>query len=292
MFNRQKNGFTSILYFGFSVGSRIGRVRMLDFGLLFRMMVKLFIFFGCSLAHTSFLFGEDLVPSLPSRKAPPLESSRDLFHEGSIIDQVLMESQTPKIYDWRNSQYQLDLGIENVNEGNVFPSKGWRLGAGFSLGGGVMLRTGLKRIEVASSPPGKMLEKTPFRQYGQPNRWELYGIGSYSLLEGRTSSRLSPWISDTESVFSAEAGLHYVYPSQRWLSKRKDEKKRLEGQTLGYSLLVLNLGLRYQVFLPSGVGIYFEGMYQLPLKKIDASLGSWNSFSVGTVFSFGKGGRL
>ena len=230
---------------------------------------------------------EDSKQFSPGRKTPPLGSDRAIFDEGSLLDQAIMESQAAKIYDWRNSAWLLEAGLDEINERNIFPASGWHVGAGFSLGGGFVLRSGVRRIEVSESPAGKMLEKTPFRQFAQPSRWEFYGAGSYSLLEGRTSSRLSQWISDTESVLSMEGGIHYVFPSGKWPPKRKQEKKRLEGQTIGYSLLVLDLGLRYQFFVPAGVGFFLEGLIQIPMKEIDPSLGRWNSFSFGMVYSFG-----
>lgn len=235
----------------------------------------------------SFAVAEESKPWTQGRKTPSLGSDRAIFDEGSLLDQAIMESQAAKIYDWRNSAWELEAGIDEVDERNVFPASGWHVGAGFSLGGGIMIRSGVRRMEVSGSSAGHMLEKTPFRQFSQPSRWEFYGAGSYSLLEGRTSSRLSQWISDTESVLSVDGGIHYVFPSQKWPPKRKQEKKRLEGQTIGYSLLVLDLGLRYQFFVPSGVGFFLEGLVQIPMKEIDPSLGRWNSFSMGMVYSFG-----
>jgi hypothetical protein len=230
---------------------------------------------------------EEAKPWFQGRKTPPLGSDTAIFDEGSIIDQAIMEGQASKIYDWRNSAWQWEVGLDEINERNLFHASGWHVGTGFSLGGGWMLRSGIRRIEVSASPAAKMLEKTPFRQFAQPSRWEIFGSGSYSLLEGRTSSRLSQWISDTESVLSVEGGIHYVFPSRKWPPKSKQESKRLEGQSVGYSLLVLDLGLRYQFFVPAGVGFFLEGLIQVPMKKIDPSLGMWNSFSFGMVYSLG-----
>jgi hypothetical protein len=232
-----------------------------------------------------FAAGEPALP--PSRKTPDIGREFELFNEGSVLDQVIMESEAPKVFDWQNSQWELELGLDNVNERNVFPSSGWHAGAGFALGGGFMMRTGLRRVMVSSSSAGSMLEKTPFRQVGQPTRWEVYGLASYSLLEGRTSSRLSPYLSDAESVFSVEAGAHYVHPSRNLMPTKNGERSRVPGQKIGVSSWVLDLGVRYEFYVPSGVGLFLSMAYQIPRSYIGPALGHWTVISLGTVYAFG-----
>ena len=221
------------------------------------------------------------------KPTPELKNEWPVFDEGSVLDQVIMSSDAPKVYDWRNADYELELGLDDVDEQNVFPSRGFHLGAGFSLGGGWQFRTGLRRIEVRSSGAGRMIEKTPFRQPGQPTRWEMYGAIGLSLLEGRTSSRFSPLFTDFESVLSAELGAHYAHPSSHYLPTKKGERDREDGQSVGVSCWVIDLGLRYEVFLPRGFGLFMTSAMQFPVSHIDGPLAQWTAFSVGTVVAIG-----
>lgn len=242
---------------------------------------------GILFLNSTILFAAKEPIITPSRPTPPIIEDGVLFDEGSVLDQVIMESQAPKIYDWRNSNYELELGIDGVNERNVIPSDGWHAGVGFSLGGGFLFRTGLRRISVHSDTAGRMIAKTPFRQIAQPTRWEVYGQFGYSLLEGKSSSRLSPIISDVESVFSLEAGVHYVHPSSKFIPTKKGDRARVAGQTIGVSAWVIDLGLRYQIYLPSGFGLFFLTNYQIPRSYMGPALGHWTGTSIGGVVAFG-----
>lgn len=252
-----------------------------------RLLVGKLLFWLVLLQPSMLAFAAKEPLITPSRKTPPITDDEALFDEGSVLDQVIMQSQAPKIYDWRNSSYELELGIDDVNERNVLPSDGWHAGAGFSFGSGFMFRTGLRRVNVHSSTAGRLIEKTPFRQMGQPTRWEIYGLVGYSLLEGRTSSLLSPLISDVESVFSLEVGAHYVHPSSRLIPTKKGERSRVAGQKIGVSSWVIDLGVRYQFYLPSGVGVFLASSYQVPFSYLGPALGHWTAFTVGGVVAFG-----
>lgn len=252
-----------------------------------KFVAKKWLLLVFMLLRTTLVFAAKEPIITPSRQTPPVNEDWALFDEGSVLDQVIMESQAPKIFDWRNSGYELELGIDDVNERNVIPSDGWHAGAGFSLGGGFMFRTGLRRINVHSDTAGRMVEKTPFRQTAQPTRWEVYGLFGYSLLEGRSSSRLSPILSDVESVFGLEAGVHYVHPSSTFIPTKKGDRARVAGQRVGVSSWVIDLGIRYQIYLPSGLGVFFSTNYQIPRSYMGPALGHWTGVSVGGVVAFG-----
>ena len=226
-------------------------------------------------------------PDNTPKKTPPLKPETPLFDEGYLLDQVIMQSDAPKIFDWRNADYELELGLDDVDERNVFPSEGAHLGVGFSLGSGMQFRTGLRRIIVRSSSAGGMIEKTPYRQPGQPTRWEIYGLFGFSLLEGRTSSRFSPFLTDFESVFSVEAGLHYAHPSAHFIPTKDGVRQRVDGQTVGVSVWAVEVGFRYEIFLPRGFGIFLTSERQFPVGHIDGQLGHWSAFSIGTVIAVG-----
>lgn len=252
-------------------------------GIFLTMFVMLFASHGLCVENAS---------TKADRPTPTLGKEWVLFDEGSIIDQVIMQSESAKVYDWRNAAWEIEFGVDDVNERNVFPSRGWHLGLGFPVGGGFVARGGVRRIQVSTSNAGEMIEKTPFRQVGQPTRWELYGLASYSLIEGRGSSRLSPWLSDVENIFSLELGAHFVHPSKKYIPTKKGERVRVPGQTIGVSVWVADVGFRYQFFLPRGIGFFVASNWQIPFTHIAGPLGHWSSFSAGTVVSFGNTRRL
>ena len=226
-----------------------------------------------------------------SKIAPELPAEESvIFNDGSLIDEVISTSQSPKIYDWRNSSWELNLGVDSVDEGTVFSSRGWHIGAGFSLGGGLQIETGLRRLYIRPSKAGNDLEKTPFRQPAQPSRYELYALFGYSLMEGRISSRLSPWLSDFEHVFSVQTGLQYVHPTTTLIPTKEGERSRVSGQSVVVSSWVILAGLRYTIYLPSGLGVFFSSLADVPVSHIEGPAGQWINWNIGAVYAFGAAG--
>jgi hypothetical protein len=206
---------------------------------------------------------------------------------GSLIDEVLSQSEDKNAFDWRRKSFSLELGYDYAYESNVFDNHGMHIGADIPVSGGMTWRFGLRRYVVFASEAGDNLAKTPFRQAAQPSRYELYSGISYSLLEGRSFTRLSPWIGDLDHAFFGLLGVHYTHPSKTWLPKGDTDVDPLPGQLPSYSKFNIDAGLRWEVFLPQTFSVFFEfnktyGTGGHP------NLKTWWSFSGGVACAFGS----
>jgi hypothetical protein len=106
------------------------------------------------------------------------------------------------------------------------------------------------------------------------------------LIEGRALSRLSPLIVDVDQVVRAEASIHYSHPNSDPYPRRKKYFEPKLGQDPVNSTWVLELGVRWQLYLPESFGIYVEATEHLPLAET-GDLKRWNAFIVGLLYAFG-----
>ncbi len=210
----------------------------------------------------------------------------DALTAGGLVEEVVSRSDSPHAFDWRAATAEVQLGYGYVDEANNFDTETFELGAGVPTGEGSMARFGLRRTQVYSTPSSNDVGRTPFRQAAQPTRYEFFGGDGYGLLEGRSMTRLTPWIPDVAHVMLAYAGAHYSLPNKGWVPRRGDPPAVLPGQEQVKTKIALELGLRWQIYLPSSFGVYFEGLYNRPMGSA-GRLRSWSYFSGGLVWAIG-----
>lgn len=209
--------------------------------------------------------------------APPLTSA-------VLVDEVMSQSSGPHVFDWRKSAAEIELGYVYVDEANNFESWGAELIGSIPSDAGVTFRFGLRRFWLESTESAELIEKTPFRQKAQPTRYEIMGGLGVSLLEGRSFSRLSPWMGDLEHVLQGLVGLHYNHPNDKWIPARSDKPDARPGQEISYAKLVAEIGLRWQVYFPSSLGLFLGVDRQIPLGAAPPRV---MNYSLGLVWAIG-----
>jgi hypothetical protein len=226
-------------------------------------------------------------PSSPQKNTDktPVHLSEPMSSE-ILWDEVMSTSENPRAYDWRRARWELEYGLDDIDERTVFRSEGFHLGIGVPMSNGVSIRAGFRRILVKGSRAGDLIEKTPYRQPAQPNRYELYGLVGYSIAEGRAFTRLSPLIGDCEHALSVEIGGHYTHPSPNALPQKDPVNSRVSGQLPVSSTWVAHLGVKYVLYIPNGLGLFISPGYEKPLAALEGPLDHWYTLSVGAVISF------
>jgi hypothetical protein len=135
--------------------------------------------------------------------------------------------------------------------------------------GGFMGELAINRVFTWGSESTKKLALTPYRQLGRPSRFELDLNVAYPLAEGVATARAG-FFPATELVFSANAGLRYLYYhgalsgvgfrrtatgllrpqlTRRELDKLED--RRLPGMQVD--------GARYNLLAGFSLDVYFHG---------------------------------
>lgn len=218
--------------------------------------------------------------------ASPAARAADVLTGGVLVDEVMSQSTSPHAYDWRKAAVEVEVGVDYVDEANNFDGNGWHVGAQMPFASGMMARMVLRRMYVHPSRAGELLEKTPYRQSAQVTRYEVGAGGGYALLEGRSMTRLSPWLSDFEHVLFFTGMAHYNEPNAATLPQKGDDTSRLPGQRKAKYVFAIELGLRLQIFVPKSVGFFFEMDRQAGLRGSAPGLGAWQHFSTGALWSF------
>jgi hypothetical protein len=170
--------------------------------------------------------------------------------------------------DWRRKNLGFGLLGGRPLELNNFGSA--RLG-GFVRKplGNVMGEIAVNRVFTWGSESTKKLALTPYRQVGRPSRFELDLNVAYPLAEGVATARAG-FFPATELVFSANAGLRYLYyhgalsgvgfrrtvtglAAPRLSSRELDklEDRRLPGMQVD--------GARYNLLAGFSLDVYFRG---------------------------------
>lgn len=216
-----------------------------------------------------------------------LPAADPFFTAASTINEVMSQSASPHTYDWREATFELEFGADYADEANNYDTDGWHLGASLPTAGGFVVRFLIRRIYVHATHSGELIGRTPFRQAAQPTRYEYALGGGWALLEGRSMSRLSPLISDLEHVLLATFGVHYTDPNSGTIPKRGDDTGLLPGQSKSYSNLNLELGLRWNLYIPAGFGVFFEMQKNWPRSTGANGIKTWQTFTAGGLWSFG-----
>jgi hypothetical protein len=147
-------------------------------------------------------------PAEPKKEDTTLERYRTPLD--AMMERMIGEASRAVRLDWRRKKVGFGLLGGRLLELNNFSSA--RLG-GFvrrPLGGVVMGELAINRVFTWGSESTRKLALTPYRQLGRPSRFELDANIAYPLAEGVATAR-SRFFPATELVFSANAGLRYLY---------------------------------------------------------------------------------
>jgi hypothetical protein len=217
--------------------------------------------------------------------ATAARADADPLSATGLTQDVVSRAESPHVYDWRRADAELQAGYGYIDEANNFESDVFELGVGIPAGDGSLLRFGLRRAYVHGTPSSNDIGRTPFRQKALPTRYEAYGGYAFGLLEGRSMTRFSPTLPDFEHAMFFWAGAHYSHPNAGLVPKRSEPPKPLPGQDPVNAKIVLELGLRWQIYTPQSFGVFFEAMTCRPLGERGAP--PWQYLASGVLWSFG-----
>ncbi|MCX6109529.1 MAG: hypothetical protein NTZ90_08005 [Proteobacteria bacterium] len=203
-----------------------------------------------------------------------------------IVKEVTSRAESPHAYDWRRASAEVQLGYGYTAEANNFDTDTVELGVGIPVSGGSLLRFGLRRAMVHGTPSSNAIGRTPFKQGAQSTRYELFGGYGFGLLEGRSMTRFSPLLPDFEQVLLAWGGAHYNHLNRTWIPMRSDPPAPLAGQDPAYAKINIEIGLRWQVYMPQSFGLSFEAIQVRPVGG-SGQLRYWAYYSGGVLWSFG-----
>jgi hypothetical protein len=210
-----------------------------------------------------------------------LNAKADVSTSGLLVEEVLAQREDPREFDWKKIPLQVELGASFVYEANVFKSRSYNLGVAHSLSRALLFRGAVRRVETVATSSSEQVALTIFSQAGQPSRFEfLAGLG-YVLLDGRSTTALSPRITDIGHALIAIGGLHYN------LFDSKDAAP-VAGMRAIYSPLVAEAGVRFQVYLPQSLGVGLEWTYSRAIIDADPDLPDWMRFGGSLSWSFGQ----
>lgn len=205
----------------------------------------------------------------------------------TLVNEVITQVEKKHAFDTRSVAVTIFAGQSYIHEGNNFENSSVQLGAALPASSGNLYRLWLRRVWVTGTSSTQMLSRTPFKQPALMTRYEFHGDFGYSLLEGRSFTRLGPWISDVESSIHALAGGYYSLPNQSSIPKKSDTPTPIDGQEPYNSSLVFSAGLLWQLHFASGFGTYLEMAYNYPLES-EPKLKHWKHFSWGLQWSIGN----
>jgi hypothetical protein len=203
----------------------------------------------------------------------------ELSTSGTLVEEVISRSENAKAWDWRRYQIQIEAGYTTINESNSFTSKSYNIGLSRPVSRGWIARGQIRRAVISGTASSNAVSLTPFSQAAQPSRYEILGGAAYTLLDGRSSTLLSPKISDLGHALYAIGGLQYNYFTN-------EEPEPIPGMRALYYKFIAEAGLRFQVFLPEHLGIAFDWTYSLPVTSSDPDLNSWQRFTGSLTWSF------
>ncbi|MBP6218320.1 MAG: hypothetical protein KA436_07020 [Oligoflexales bacterium] len=207
------------------------------------------------------------------------------FSSQVLVPEIISSSKSPMVYDWRKSSFSLELGLVQFHEKNSFKGGDFD----YALMGmiptleGQIFRFGIRRIEVLETPSTRLIGRTPFKQTASVSRYEVFGQWGFSLMEGRSISRIS-FLPSLETVLWGLVGAHLSQPSRTWVPKLKGRSEPYPGQNAVNSTFVVELAVLWQVYLPNRIGFFVEGVYNIPIRDM-ADLSSWSYTVIGLSYS-------
>lgn len=147
-----------------------------------------------------------LVPGA-KQEDPAIERHRTPIE--ALTERMLGSASRAVRFDWRKKTVGVGAFASQLLELNNFASA--RVGAFARMPlGDLMVEVGFSRVFVWGSDSTDALARTPYRQVGRPNRFELDINLGYPLAEGVVTPRLS-FLSAAELVFSVNLGLRYFF---------------------------------------------------------------------------------
>jgi len=206
-------------------------------------------------------------------------------------------------FDWRKKKVAVAVIASDLVELNNFVSV--KLGASARVPLGVFIgEAGLSWVGTWGSLSTELLSLTPYRQVARPSRFQLEANLAYPLAEGVATSRPG-FFPATELVFSAVAGLRYLYyPGSLDGLSLRDGALALVAPLLGQveidNLEVARLpameidrarygvlgGLSLDVYFPPGAFITPRVMISPPLLSLGSGLSWWWELTISAGWMF------
>lgn len=199
-----------------------------------------------------------------------------------MLERAIGQTSRRVKYDWRRDTVQAGIIGGLPAELNNFDS----------LRGGVFVRFPtelvtvgfeVSYIGVSGSRSTRRLARTPYRQPGRPDRWEIDVIAGYPLAEG-IATAVPGFFPATQIVLMAYADLRYLYypgawaglsttrtlrtmvdPSLRNIELENLEDDRLPGMEIDRARIVTNGGLGAELYFGPGFFLSHRILVGLPL---------------------------
>ncbi len=234
-----------------------------------------------------------------AQEDPPLDRYRTPFE---VLNERMIGAASRAVrFDWRKRSLGVGLIGSQLLELNNFSSS--RLGGLVRRPLGVVMgELAITRVFTRGSASTDKLALTPYRQSGRPSRFELDVNVAYPLAEGVATARPG-FFPATELVFSASAGLRYVYypgalagasfgevaraliaPSLLAKERENLESKLPPGMQLDVVRYNLLTGLGLDIYFQTGGFLSPRAMVALPITGSDLGLWWELTFSAGWMF--------
>lgn len=202
-----------------------------------------------------------------------------------LVDEVIAQSKTRRLYDWRNEKLGIEYKLFTVNERNSFDSEGYEFALSKTFERRYLGLIGLRSIQTLNTSSTEMISMTPFTQAAQPSRKEFFVNFGIPLLAGRSFTFLSPHFPDLEHVLYFKFGGHINFFENKF-NLTETTKITLPGQRLITYRYVFDLGLRLQFSIPYSLSLFFDYDYFNPGKQSDPDLKEWSLVGGGLAWSF------
>ncbi len=205
-----------------------------------------------------------------------------------LLEEPLAQSRDPHFFDWWNNRFDIEAGINAVNESNNFKSQSYNFGLMYGLTNAVALRAVYRQIQVSGSASSDVVGQTPYAQAAQSAHSELMLGVVIPLLAGRSFTRFSPWMGDLDHVLSFIAGGHYSFYPTLGHPFGGPAPDPLAGQFPITYRYAGEAGLQLKVGLPHALSAFVEFEYEIPLSARNPDLPSWTTLGGGLAWSFGE----
>jgi len=221
----------------------------------------------------------------------------------TIVERMVGSASRAVRFDWRKKKVGVAVAASDLVELNNFSSLKLGVSARVPLGGFIG-EAGLSWVGTWGSHSTELLALTPYRQVARPGRFQLEANLAYPLAEGVATSRPG-FFPATELVFSAVAGLRYLYypGSLNGLSLREGalalvapllgqaevdnlEAARLPAMEIDRARYGALGGLSLDVYFPPGAFFTPRVMISPPLLSLGSGLGWWWELTVSAGWMF------
>lgn len=240
----------------------------------------------------------DALPTTPKKEDKSIDHHRSPLD--ALTERMIGSASKSVRFDWRKSTAGFGLLASELLERNNFGSTRLGLMARKPFGS-AMVELAFTRVFTWETDSSRKLALTPYRQHGRPDRFELDANVGFPIAEGVVTS-LPGWVPPAELVFSANAGLRYLfYPgalggmtflngaraviSPRLTQSELDrmEADRPAGMLIDPARYGLLAGLSLDIYFQPGAFITPRAMIAVPLLApvSGSGLGLWWELSLG-----------